>query len=353
MSGFRCQGFRTQAVRWGQILGTLAYLAPEQLKGATLDGRADLFSLGVILYWMLTGRKPFEGDTSTIVYQVACQDPPPITEIKPDLSPEMNRVVLRALAKDPDLRYRRGQEFADDLADLRAGRAPRWASQSAPAAAVDKTVVERLPLAAEKTVVELPRAASARGSAPSADAGSPARGGSGGGPEFLRRASRNARIAIARFSEHAGPLLGRLSPKARVGIAAGILLLLLLPFLFQRTTSGLIQLTTPSVPLRVESQHSFRSADLSIWVDGDLIYEGMLTGVASRSWLIRTTVRGSFSESLSVPAGERVVRVHVRSEGEGYDQTREAEVEFQEDRPSTLVLGFSGRGRNLTLSWIE
>jgi serine/threonine-protein kinase len=315
----------------GQILGTLAYLAPEQLKGIPVDGRADLFSLGVVLYWMLTGRKPFEGDTSTIVYQVACVEPPPVTDLNPEIPPEVNRVVSRSLAKDPALRYQRGMEFAEDLEDMLAGRAPRWTSETPLVAATEKTVVESRPLAPpamEKTFVE-------RRGAVSATHPHPAAGSS-----------------VRHASELVAQLYRRASVRGRVAVAAGILLLLLLPFLFQRTAPGLIRLTTPSVPLRIESQHSFRSAELSIWVDGSLVHQAELTGVAERR-LFRTSVRGSYAESLGVPAGERVVRVRVRSKGDGYDQTREATVEFQRDRIPTLVLGFNGRGRNLTLSWIE
>lgn len=334
----------------GQILGTLAYLAPEQLKGGSLDGRADLFSLGVILYWMLTGRKPFEGDTSTIVYQVACQDPPAITDLKPDLSEEINRVVLRALAKDPDQRYRRGMELADDLADLQAGRAPRWANQAMSTAVGDETLVEGNPLASEKTVVELPSvAASIPPQIP--DAGSHLRDRSSRVPD-TRPTSRTSSSAIAGFSASARQFLGGLSPKARIAIVASFVFLLLLPFLFQRATSGLIQLDTPTVVLQVESQHNFRSAELSIWVDGELVEEADLVG-AERRRFFRTTVQGNFSGSLRVPVGKRTVRVRVRSEADGYDQTREAEVEFQEDRPSTLILGFNGRDRDLSLSWIK
>ncbi|MGH9783865.1 MAG: hypothetical protein ACRD88_06725, partial [Terriglobia bacterium] len=184
------------------------------------------------------------------------------------------------------------------------------------------------PRAMEKTLVERRRTVSAAHPHPAA--GSPVR----------------------RASEFVAALFHRTSRKGRIAVAAGILLLLTLPFLFQRTTSGLIQLTTPSVPLRIESQHGFRSADLSIWVDGNLLHQAELTGGTERRFL-RTTVRGSYSEALRVPAGRRVVRVRVRSESEGYDQTREAPAEFREDRPPTLVLSFSGRGRNLTLSWIE
>src|SRR5262249_11154828 len=67
----------------GQILGPPWFLSPEQLNGEFVDGRSDIFSLGGILYWMLTGVKPFTGSTTTVLFQVACQNPPAVTECNP------------------------------------------------------------------------------------------------------------------------------------------------------------------------------------------------------------------------------------------------------------------------------
>ena len=315
----------------GQILGTPAYLSPEQLKGTPLDGRADLFSLGVILYWMVTGQKPFAGDISTVLYQVACEEPPPVTQLKPVLAAELNPVVSRALAKDPASRYQRGKELADDLDDLLQGRIPRWASGSLPAADLDKTVVEARPVAVEKTIVERRGFVSETAQLP----------GGGLGP-VLRDTSR---VVAQSFR--------RLPAKARIAVAAGVLLLLFLPVLSREgTILNAILGPRETATLNVRSAHSFRSADVSVWVDDDLAYQGELTGVKKRR-LFRSSVRGSFSASLLVPAGEQVVRVHVHSEREGYDQTQETTAEFLKDQEHTLVLGFSGRSRNLYLSWTE
>ena len=155
----------------GQILGTPAYLSPEQLKGIPIDGRSDLFALGVILYWTLAGRKPFAGDTSTVLYQVACEEPPPVTQLNPALPPELDRVVSGALAKDPASRYQRGKELADDLDDLLHGRAPRRASGVLPPTVLERTLVEPRPgvpveRRVEKTVVERPPLVSGTAPAP-------------------------------------------------------------------------------------------------------------------------------------------------------------------------------------------
>src|SRR6266853_2829654 len=107
----------------GQIMGTPGYMSPEQLNGKPVDGRSDLFSLGVIAYWLLTGIKPFDGDTVTaICVQVATKDPDAASHVNATLSPDCDCVLARALAKDPEMRYQRGTDFAADLQDLRDGK---------------------------------------------------------------------------------------------------------------------------------------------------------------------------------------------------------------------------------------
>jgi serine/threonine-protein kinase len=106
----------------GQMLGTPAFMPPEQFTGAPVDGRADLFSLGVILYWMATGEQPFMGETMTTVsYKIVHTEPVPPAKLNPAIPAAMEAVILKCLAKSPDDRYQTGEEVAQALAQLRTG----------------------------------------------------------------------------------------------------------------------------------------------------------------------------------------------------------------------------------------
>ena len=120
----------------GRVIGTPAYMSPEQLEGRQVDGRSDLFSLGAILYSAVTGFSPFQGNNATAVcFQVANRDPLEATALDPELPAELDTVIARALAKDPAARYQRGLEFAQDVRKLRerspaAGKGKLWFSAS-------------------------------------------------------------------------------------------------------------------------------------------------------------------------------------------------------------------------------
>jgi predicted Ser/Thr protein kinase len=110
----------------GQLLGTPNYMAPEQIQGKEVDWRADLFSLGVVLYEMLTRHKPFQGENLTVVSHRIVYDPftPPRDYVR-DVPPEVEKVLNRALEKDPARRYQRARDMMDDLRRLLAERSVR------------------------------------------------------------------------------------------------------------------------------------------------------------------------------------------------------------------------------------
>ena len=104
----------------GAILGTAAYMSPEQAEGRTVDSRSDIFSFGVMLYEMVTGQRPFRGDSSlSILSSVLREEPQPPRQIVTDLPPEIERVILRCLRKDPARRFQHTEDLKVALEELR------------------------------------------------------------------------------------------------------------------------------------------------------------------------------------------------------------------------------------------
>ena len=107
----------------GQVLGTPAFMSPEQCQGLPVDSRSDVFSLGAVLYTLCSGTKPFPGETFTsVAYQVVHTEQLPLSQINPALPPQLDTIVARCMAKDPKSRYASAGEMADDLDALRAAQ---------------------------------------------------------------------------------------------------------------------------------------------------------------------------------------------------------------------------------------
>jgi serine/threonine-protein kinase len=104
------------------VLGTASYLSPEQAQGQPVDGRSDLYSLGCVVFEMVTGRAPFLGDSPVAVASKhVLEQPTPASRLNPDVSPDLDAVILRALAKNPANRYQTAEEFREDLERVRRG----------------------------------------------------------------------------------------------------------------------------------------------------------------------------------------------------------------------------------------
>jgi len=116
----RTNAERTQA---GTMVGTPAYMSPEQIQGQRIDRRTDIFSAGIILYQFLTGQKPFTGEGAwTVAKKIIQEDPPAPSSLNVAVSPEFDRVVAKALAKNPDQRFATAREFAGALRRAAEGK---------------------------------------------------------------------------------------------------------------------------------------------------------------------------------------------------------------------------------------
>jgi len=157
----------------GLVLGTPNYMSPEQVKGRQVDGRSDLFSLGVILYDLVTGEKPFPGQNiTTVIYKIINENPVPPRELDATIHPGLSYVICKALAKSPEERYQTCRELAEDLKNYRqlGGQAAPPSSATmilnaplGPGAAVEPRPVEPTvrhpapPLPVERTQIEPPQ----------------------------------------------------------------------------------------------------------------------------------------------------------------------------------------------------
>jgi eukaryotic-like serine/threonine-protein kinase len=121
----------------GSVMGTATYFSPEQAQGLPVDGRSDVYSLGVVLYETLTGAPPFSGDTPiAVAYKHVREEPVAPSRHVPGLSPDLERIVLTAMAKDPDARYQSADDLRTDLLRFLRGQPPIAAPVTAEVAAI-------------------------------------------------------------------------------------------------------------------------------------------------------------------------------------------------------------------------
>jgi serine/threonine protein kinase/lipoprotein NlpI len=115
----------TLVTREGMTMGTVTYMSPEQARGREVDHRTDIWSFGVMLYEMITGKLPFQGEhEQAVIYSVLKEKPEPISNLKPDIPKSIEQVVSKALEKDPNKRYQQAEELLDDLKSISAGIVP-------------------------------------------------------------------------------------------------------------------------------------------------------------------------------------------------------------------------------------
>src|SRR5262245_1370348 len=150
----------------GVVMGTSHYMSPEQARGKPVDARSDIWSLGVVIYELVTGRTPFSGETSTdVVVAITQKEPPPLARFAPNVPAELDWIVNKALRKDRDERYQTIKELLTDLrrlkqrlefeVELERSSSPGLIAQSTVSTVVPSTVQDRPIPTAEKTVTHV------------------------------------------------------------------------------------------------------------------------------------------------------------------------------------------------------
>jgi tRNA A-37 threonylcarbamoyl transferase component Bud32 len=269
----------------GELFGTPSFMSPEQAGGQAVDARSDLFSLGGVLYQLLTGRRAFDAGTlPAVLMRVMKEDPQPPSQIVPDLPPALDAVIAKALAKERDERYQTGLELAHDLQNLLDGRTPDHAG----------AVAARMPAEATRVTAATPGLATTRLSDMlSAAAGTSVLAGPRRGPRRRTRLIAGSLVAAAAL--------------ATIGFA-------LMLFMLRASPKAAALLPIPKrAPARLEIhlEHSLRAGVLKVSVDDDVVLEEALEGQLLKKVLSFRQYKGTLRQALDVPAGERTIRLDV------------------------------------------
>jgi len=349
---------RMKLTATGQSFGTPLYMSPEQALGHQVDPRTDLFSLGAILYWLLTGRLAFGAESMmAIIGKVLHQDPPPPSTVRSEVPPDVDYVIARALAKAPADRYAGGGTMAEDVADVLAGRPPRhraaWGGARTPALALNVPGAPGPP-AADRDALE----AKPEGTARSSVTARPE-------PRATRHERRPSRSR-------------RLAPAVAVVIGAALILVVAGALLVRRRIPPPIATPSPAAEadaerapspspssglagllsalqgekpaqLAIDLRHALRTGTLRVWVDGELVKEDRVGGRVTKEVLGIKFRRGSYHDVFELKPGRHEIQVQVSwDDGE---RTERISGTFNPGTTRRLEANLGRLLKDLTLEW--
>ena len=379
----------------GRVLGTPAYMAPEQLSGEPADGRSDLFSLGVLLYAMVTGHSAFHGNSATTVcFKVVNREPVPASAFDLGLPPELDAVISRAMAKDPAQRYQSGADLARDLRELRQALAAgttttlrllqpidrgtssltlsQLPSNAAPVAgfvharrmlrtAVKGAAVRDLVLGGVLVVALLIVAIPAR-QGTTAEKAAAAQENVNPVAEADRERLAQAQKESQKYSGTDADTFD--SARGTKPIAGGVPSRRLSSLSANKPKTGAngriptsqdaSPASQPSKPaassLELAVQHQFREATLSLWVDDTLALIRPLRGGSQKHLVVFKSVHGNASETLQLTAGPHTLRLRAQSADQSVDLSKTIAAKFANGDDKTLHVTFDKHNTTMQLS---
>jgi serine/threonine-protein kinase len=361
----------------GEFLGTPLYMAPEQALSGTVDRRTDVFSLGGIVYTLLTGQPAFAAASlPQIVARLVKEDAAPPSSLVPGLPPNLDQVLARAMAKEPDDRYPHALALAEDLEDVLEGRIPRHLTGTAPSE-VELVLAEEDPLEQELHAL-VPDAAPPPAIGPPMAAHAPTG----------RMTGRVSRSVLPPGRRHVGiwtgVVIAGLGVWAYLGLRGGASV----PAPLVAPASGPSP-ATPSAPtatsapvlsasppplrpstlapppsavspkskrpsaepghLHIDFEHPLETGTLRVWVDDELVVDQRLTSRVHKEALVFKVRKGNVVELLDVSPGSHEVRVQVKWEDN--EKTERISGVFKAGVTKRLEASLGWLRKNLSLDW--